>query len=134
MLEKGPNGFNKKLRTALTKAGFFVTQIESETGRGTPDIHASSIRSGPLWIECKVSRTKTKVSVKMRPDQIMWHEANRATKGAPSWIAVAAEMKGGTRFYLCRGELAREIANKWDHLFHFPTIEAMVAFFAQERA
>ena len=83
MLEKGPNGFNAKLRAALKDCGCFVSQIESETGRGIPDFHASHVAVGPFWVECKVSFTVKKVTVEVRPNQIVIKDL---TSGAVSTL------------------------------------------------
>jgi len=106
MLEKGPNGFNAKLRKALTDAGAFVTQIESETGRGTPDFHY--VKRGPRWVECKVSATATLTHVALRPDQIVWHTRNYQAGGAPSYVAVYQNRTG--HVFIFDGKYARIIS------------------------
>ena len=132
MLEKGAGGFNAKLRAALKDCGCFVSQIESETGRGIPDFHASHVAVGPFWVECKVSFTVKKVTVEVRPNQIIWHESNHKTGGAPSWIAVCA--KKSTEFILFKGEDARRVFAEGDKAPHqsFPSIEAMAEFLADQ--
>jgi len=98
--------FNGLTRPAIRRTGAHVDQIETgETGRGIPDLHVLSPNKGTYWVELKVSRTKTKLTVDIKPVQILWHE-QYAKLGGRSFIAVYNE--ADSHIYLFRGVDSRD--------------------------